>query len=82
MPKSRIRRKSAFTPPTTKSKAKLPSPRWVAPIMVSLFLLGLVWVIVFYVSRGAYPIESIGNFNLLVGFGFIAAGFVAATQWR
>lgn len=82
MPKSRIRRRAVFTPPSTKSTAKLPSPRWVAPLMVGLFLFGLLWVVVFYVSRGAYPIESLGNLNLLVGFAFIAGGFVVSTQWR
>jgi hypothetical protein len=82
VPKSRIRRRATFTPPPTKSKANLPSPRWVAPLMVALFLFGLLWVVVFYVSRGAFPIESLGNLNLLVGFAFIGAGFVAATQWR
>jgi hypothetical protein len=50
--------------------------------MVGLFLFGLLWVVVFYVSRGAYPIESLNNLNLLVGFAFIAAGFVVSTQWR
>jgi hypothetical protein len=82
VPRSRIRSKAPFTPPATKSKAKLPSPRWVAPLMVGLFLFGLLWVVVFYVSRGAYPIESLNNLNLLVGFAFIAAGFVVSTQWR
>jgi len=82
VPKSRIRRKSAFTPPATKSKASMPSPRWVAPLMVGLFLFGLLWVVVFYVSRGAYPVESLNNLNLLVGFAFIGAGFIVATRWR
>ena len=82
MPRSRIRRKAAFTPPPTRSSAKLPSPRWVAPLMVGFFLVGLLWVVVFYVSQGSLPIEAIGNLNLLIGFGFIAAGFVTATQWR
>jgi len=82
VPKSRIRRRAVFTPPTTKSKANLPSPRWVAPLMVGLFLLGLLWVVVFYVSRGAYPVESLGNLNLLAGFAFIGAGFITATRWR
>ena len=82
MPKSRLRRRSTFTPPATRSSAKLPSPRWVAPLMVATFLIGLLWIVVFYVTRGDWPIGEIGNWNLAVGFGFIAVGFGISTQWR
>jgi hypothetical protein len=82
VPKSRLRKKSGFTPPATRSTANLPSPRWVAPLMVSMFLLGLLWIVIFYVTRSEYPIGNIGNWNLAIGFGFIAVGFGISTQWR
>jgi hypothetical protein len=32
---------------------------------------------------GGLPgVSEIGNWNLLVGFGFIIAGFALSTQWR
>ncbi|MCI0383536.1 cell division protein CrgA [Streptomyces sp. CNQ085] len=85
MPKSRIRKKDEFTPPPAKKAANisLTSGRsWVAPLMLALFLIGLAWIVVFYVTTGDLPVQSIGNWNIVVGFGFIAAGFVVSTQWK
>ena len=40
MPKSRVRKKAAYTPPPTRSPKKRTSPPWVGPTMVVLFLVG------------------------------------------
>lgn len=82
MPKSRVRAKAAYTPPQTRSAKKRVSPPWVAPLMLGCFLIGIVWLVLFYVTGGSLPIKSITNWNLLVGFGFIIAGFITSTQWR
>ncbi|MGI5481799.1 cell division protein CrgA [Streptomyces lavendofoliae] len=85
MPKSRIRKKAEFTPPPSAKQAtniKLTSRSWVAPVMLALFAIGLAWIVVFYVTDGSLPVESLGNLNIVVGFGFIAAGFGVSTQWK
>ncbi|MFE5730146.1 cell division protein CrgA [Streptomyces sp. NPDC056528] len=84
MPKSRIRKKADFTPPPAKqtTNIKLTNRSWVAPVMLALFAIGLVWIVVFYVTDGTMPVESIRNWNIVVGFGFIAAGFGVSTQWK
>jgi hypothetical protein len=83
VPESRTRRKPEYTPPPAKKQAvKLDGAGWVAPVMVGLFLLGLAWIITYYLSSGGYPIPSIGAWNMLVGFGAIAAGFVVSTRWK
>ena len=61
---------------------KLGSPRWLAPLMVTMMVLGLLWVVVYYVTQTEYPVESIGNWNMAVGFGLIAIGFALATRWK
>ncbi|MGW6916554.1 cell division protein CrgA [Kitasatospora sp. NPDC054939] len=82
MPKSRLRKKSDYTPPTV-ATVKISSGRsWVAPLMLALFLVGLVWIVTYYVTSGSWPVESWRNWNILVGFGFIAAGFGVSTQWK
>ncbi|MFF8291599.1 cell division protein CrgA [Streptomyces sp. NPDC016309] len=85
MPKSRIRKKADFTPPPAAKQAtsiKLTSRSWVAPVMLALFAIGLAWIVVFYVTDGSLPVESLKNLNIVVGFGFIAAGFGVSTQWK
>jgi hypothetical protein len=84
VPKSRIRKKADFTPPPEKTTAiKLKSGRnWVAPLMLALFVIGLAWIVIFYVTQGSLPIHVLGNWNIVVGFGFIAGGFVVSTQWK
>ena len=58
------------------------SPKWLAPLMVAGFIIGLLWIVVFYISTTKYPIPHIGAWNMVVGFGFIAFGFSLATRWR
>ncbi|MFJ6211975.1 cell division protein CrgA [Streptomyces sp. NPDC092296] len=85
MPKSRLRKKSDYTPPPPGGTAavNLDAGRgWVAPLMLTMFLVGLAWIVVYYVTSAAWPIGSWGNWNILVGFGFIAAGFGVSTQWK
>jgi len=84
VPKSRIRKKADYTPPPTKqaTNIKLNSRGWVAPVMLALFVMGLAWIVVFYVTDGSLPMDSLGNWNIVVGFGFIAAGFGVSTQWK
>lgn len=82
MPKSKVRTKTAYTPPQTRSPKKRVSPRWVAPLMLGCFLAGIIWLVLFYVTGGSLPLKSLTNWNLLIGFGFIIAGFGISTQWR
>ena len=90
MPESRKRKGAARTPaPSARSTApakKGPSPRWLAPLMLALFGIGVLWLVVFYITQGdmgGLPVaRDLSNWNLLVGFGFIIAGFALSTQWR
>lgn len=59
-----------------------PNAVWFKPIMIGLMLLGLVWVLVFYLSGSQFPIPGIGAWNLVIGFGIAFAGFLMTTRWR
>ncbi|WNI16686.1 cell division protein CrgA [Actinacidiphila sp. ITFR-21] len=85
MPKSRIRKKADFTPPPAKTATAIKFGNrsgWVAPLMLAFFIVGLAWIVLFYVTQGSLPVEALGNWNIVVGFGFIAGGFVVSTQWK
>lgn len=81
MPESRSRKKPAYVPPP-EGKPSKGNPPWLVPTMVGLMLLGLVWVVVTYITQTAWPVPGIGNFNLLIGFVLIIAGFGLTTRWR
>ncbi|WP_106212550.1 cell division protein CrgA [Glaciihabitans tibetensis] len=59
-----------------------PNAVWFKPVMFGFMLLGLVWIIVFYVSGTSLPVPQLGNLNILVGFGIMFIGFIMATRWR
>ncbi|CAH0161238.1 MULTISPECIES: cell division protein CrgA [unclassified Microbacterium] len=59
-----------------------PNPVWFLPIMIGLMLIGLVWVLVFYLSNSQFPIPGIGAWNLVIGFGIAFVGFLMTTRWR
>ncbi|MET9270205.1 cell division protein CrgA [Kribbella sp. NPDC003557] len=66
----------------TPKKPRTTSRVWVAPLMLACWLLGLAWLVVFYVAGQDIPVmDDLGNWNLLIGMGLIAVGFVVSTQW-
>lgn len=86
MPKSRVRKKKETVHHVDEfahlGQTRKESPSWLAPLMVAAFVAGLIWIVIFYVSNTKYPIVHIGAWNMVIGFGFIAAGFTLATKWR
>jgi hypothetical protein len=82
MPESRIRRKAAFTPPPPKAAPPKPNAVWFVPLMCSLLLIGLIWIVVYYLSQTEYPIPGIHTWNLAIGFGIMLTGFGMTTKWR
>jgi hypothetical protein len=82
VPESKGRAKRAYTPPPKPSKAKIGNPAWFVPVMIGLMVVGLLWVVVFYISSQRYPVEALGRWNLAIGFGLMLSGFAMTTRWR
>ncbi|WP_040167937.1 cell division protein CrgA [Microbacterium gorillae] len=59
-----------------------PNPVWFKPVMVAFMLIGLAWVITYYLSSEAWPIPGIGAWNLVIGFGIAFIGFLMTMRWR
>ncbi|GBC86865.1 Cell division protein CrgA [bacterium HR12] len=81
MPRSRSRqraRKRPYAAPPPKPRPK-ESPRWYGFLVLGLMAVGVAVIVLNYMGLtpgGGQPLW------LWVGLGFIAAGFIAATQWR
>lgn len=83
MPESRSRRRTTYTPPTGSKRAvRIGGSRWVAPAMVTCWVLGLAWIVLFYLAPDLPYLRDLGNWNLAVGMGLIAIGFVLSTKWE
>lgn len=65
-----------------------PNPLWFKIVMFGFMILGLAWILVFYISSARYPLGvavpglNIGNWNILVGFGIAMIGFMMTTRWK
>jgi hypothetical protein len=83
VPESRVRRKKKFTPEShAPEPVRFGSSAWWAPVMVGFFILGLLWIVVYYIAGADLPIMSALNWwNIVVGFGFIGVGFAMSTRW-
>ncbi len=68
-------------------KTPLGRGRGVVVGMLGCFLLGLVWIVVYYFvgqddSVHIPVMDQLNQSNLLVGVGFMAVGFTYATKWE
>ena len=87
MPKSRIRKKvkeerTVQAQVVQSTPEPTESPRWLAPVMLAVFLLGLAWIVVYYITQTKYPVPNLGAWNMGIGFVFVGIGFSLATRWR
>ena len=73
-----------FKGPGGSTRIKAPaSRRWVPPTFITVGLLGVAWLITFYVAGQQIPLMStLGNWNILIGMGGMAAAFGIATLWK
>ncbi len=53
--------------------------------MLGCFLIGLLWIVLYYVTGQDLTLPlltDLSQYNLMVGIGFMAVGFVYATHWE
>ena len=85
MPKSRSRKKPSTSfgrAPRTQAQGPTFVKRMAAPLMLTCWLAGLAWVVLYYVVPDLGIFGDLGGWNLLIGMGVIGVGFVFATQWE
>jgi len=90
VPKSKVRKKPDApirTHSTTSSyssqRVVTPSPTWYPIVMASVLVLGLAYLVVYYLAGDKVPLmKDIGAWNFGVGFGVMLVGLVMAVRWR
>ncbi|MFJ3957329.1 cell division protein CrgA [Arthrobacter sp. NPDC090010] len=82
MPESKQRRRSSRPDTAKKEKAYRPTPTWYKVVMFGLMILGLLWIMVFYITSGQWPVPPLGGWNIGAGFGLLLLGFLMTTRWR
>lgn len=59
---------------------------WVVPTFIALMLLGVVWLVVWYLTASTGIVvpgmSALGNWNLLVAMVLMGASFGVATLWK
>ena len=97
VPESKVRREAA-TKKVAKRKAETAKSRqqakararlssgsrdWVPWVFIPVGLLGVLWLLVFYIAGYQVPVmKNLGNWNYLIGLGLIASSFMIATLWK
>jgi hypothetical protein len=95
VPKSKVRKKTAdasrdrvaaqSSAQTSTSRAKVagPSSPIYIGIMLGLIVLGLVWLVVYYLwGPNIGFMNSLGNWNFAIGFAFMIVGLLMTMRWR
>jgi hypothetical protein len=90
VPKSKVRKKPDApirTSAAQPSRALAPSPPWYPVVMAGVLLLGLAYMVLYYLtSSGTDPhipvMADLNAWNFAVGFGVMLLGLVMAVRWR
>lgn len=95
MPKSKVRKKVASSTAGATTHANeaaaaaarahvaAPSSPLYIGVMLGLMVLGLVWLVVYYLWGSSIPfIADLGNWNFAIGFTLMIAGLLMTMRWR
>ena len=50
--------------------------------MMAFYLIGIAWILVYYISANHNLPLPIDSKNILLGFGLITVGFLMTTRWK
>lgn len=96
MPASKVR-KSAASKRKVSDKEELAAKRadrkrirgrgedrsWVPWVFIPVGIIGGLWLVTYYVAGYQIPgMRTLGDWNILIGMGLMAAAFALATLWK
>lgn len=78
---SKKRDKDVYKAPRNIGKPESENPKWLIPTALTLLITGVVWIVIYYITRGNWPLP-IDNWNLVVGFLGLGGGMAILTRWK
>jgi hypothetical protein len=60
------------------SRSPSRTPLWPALAMAASWIIGILWIVVYYVNPTLPILDELGNWNLLIGFILLVLGVVFA----
>lgn len=88
MPKAKVNQDQAVSSSTPANRTPVKintggTPVWYKTIMFGLMLLGLAWIVVFYLAGGSIPLMvKLEAWNYAIGFGLFVIGLLMTMGWR
>ena len=95
MPKSKVRKKVATSTArasteaneaaaaATRARVAAPSSPLYIGVMLGLMILGLLWLVVYYLWGQNIPfLAGLGSWNFAIGFTLMIAGLLMTMRWR
>ncbi|ORA78849.1 cell division protein CrgA [Mycolicibacter kumamotonensis] len=93
MPKSKVRKKTSFTPSAvSRTPVKVkggPSSVWFVALFLGLMLFGLVWLMVYQLAATGLDtpaalnwMSELGPWNYAIAFAFMITGLLLTMRWR
>jgi len=95
VPKSKVRKKDDYPTASARAaaagsssrdasgKALAPSPAWYPVAICVVLLLGLAYIVVYYLAGERVPVmQDLGSWNFVIAFALMIAGLGMAVRWR
>jgi hypothetical protein len=93
MPKSKVRKKTSFTPSAvSRTPVKVkggPSSMWFVALFLGLMLFGLVWLMVYQLAATGLDtpaalnwMAELGPWNYAIAFAFMIVGLLLTMRWH
>lgn len=94
MPKSKVRKKvataaassstqsNAAAAAATRAQIAAPTGPVYLSFMLGFMVLGLLWLLCYYLLQDLQPFAALGSWNFAVGFALIITGLLMTMRWR
>lgn len=81
--KAQVKHQHELDTERARKAAKAVDRSWVPWVFVPVGVLGVLWLVVYYIAGYQIPgMSALGDWNILIGMGLMAAAFIIATMWK